>query len=120
MGRLGEAEPAAFVARERRTGFPLLLEIGIDRAHDVGRINLAAADADEDVVDRGARQPRQRALELGVAELAPRPLERAFDDLPPEAAILRLRRFARRAADRGAGAAGHDETVPGGRRRAAL
>ena len=120
MGCLGEAEPAAFVARQRRAGLSILLEIGVDRADDVGGIDLAAADADEDVVDRRARQPRQRALEFCVAEFAPGSLERAFDDLPTEAAVLRFRRLARRAANRGAGASRDDETVPGGRRRAAL
>ena len=40
----------------------LLLVVGIHGARDVGRPHLAAADRGEHVVDRGARQARQRAV----------------------------------------------------------
>ena len=120
LAALARPNQPALARRQRRPGFALLLEIGIDRAHHVGRIEFAAPDADEHVVDRAARQARQRALQLGVGELAPRAREGALDDLAPEAAVLRLGRLAGGAADRGAGPPGHDEAVPGRRRRAAV
>ena len=68
-----------------------------------------------------ARASRGSALfSFASVNFLPGALERALDDLAPEAAELRLRRLARRAADRGARAPGHDDAVPRGGRRAAL
>ena len=109
-------QPLSFM-RHGRTRLALLLEVRKHGAHDVGGENLAAADANEDIVDRGARETRQRRLEFRFGEFLARALERALDDLAPEAAELRLRRLARRAADGGAGPARHHDAVPGRRRR---
>src|SRR5262249_60698775 len=65
--RLLESEPAALRLRLLRDGGgALLLVVGIHGAHDVGGAHLAATDRRHHLLDRGARQPRQRALELFV------------------------------------------------------
>ena len=95
----------------------LFLVVGIHRAGDVGGLHLAAADRGHHVVDRGARQPRQRALQLvvGVFDLGAR--EQPLDDAAAEAGILIAHRGARGAADRGPRLAGDRERFPGRRRR---
>ena len=92
----------------------------MDGAHDVGRVDLAASDANEDVVDRCSGEARQRCLEPRFGEFLAGALEGALDDLSPEAAELRFRRLARGAADCRARPARHDDAVPGGERRAPL
>ena len=52
LAALAKPNQPAFAGRQRRPGFALLLEVGVDRAHHVGRIEFAAPDADEHVVDR--------------------------------------------------------------------
>ena len=47
--------------------FALLAEVGIDRLHHVARIDLAASDRRQRVVDGRTREPRQRRLQLVVA-----------------------------------------------------
>ena len=84
-----------------RARLALFLEVRKHGAHDIGGENLAAAHSDEHIVDRGARQARQRRFELRFRKFLARALERALDDLPPEAAELRFRRLAGRAANGG-------------------
>ena len=118
LHRLGafEAEPAAFRLRRNRRD-ALVLVVGIHGAHDVGRPHLAAADRRHHVVDRCARQPRQRAFELLVGIFDLGALAQALDDAAAERRILAAHRVAGGAADGGARLAGHDDRFPGRRRR---
>ena len=93
------------------------LVIGIHRARDVGGLHLAASDRRHHVVDRGARQPRQRALQLvvGIFDLGAR--EQPLHDAAAEAGILIAHRGAGRAPDRRPRLAGDRERFPRRRRR---
>ena len=68
-----EAEPAALglAASTAMRGRALFLVVGIHRARDVGGLQFAAADRRHHLLDRGARQPRQRAVQLfvGIGDL---------------------------------------------------
>ena len=67
-----EAEPAAVeLGLLLDGGGALLLVVGIHRARDVGGAHLAAPHGREHLVERRARQPRQRALQLlvGIGDL---------------------------------------------------
>ena len=103
--------------RRRSAADALFLVVGIHRARDVGGPHLAAADRRHHVVDRGARQPRQRALQLvvGVFDLGAR--EQPLDDAPAEAGILIAHGGARGAPDRRPRLAGDRERFPRRRRR---
>src|SRR5439155_5644194 len=75
------------------------------------------ADGRHAVVDGGAGEPRQRTLQLLVAEFLLGAREQPLDDAPPEPGILLADRGPRRAADRRPGLAGDDDRLPGGGRR---
>ncbi len=111
-----QAEPAALRLRRNRRD-ALVLVVGIHGARDVGGLHLAAADRRHHVVDRGARQPRQRALQLLVGIFDLGALAQPLDDAPAEPGILVAHRVARGAADGVARLAGDDDRFPGRRRR---
>src|SRR5271170_6450421 len=107
--RLVEAEPTAVALSRRGTGGALVLEIGMDRSHDVAGIHLAPPDRDEDLVKRGSGESRQRRLQFRFGEIASRPLECALDDLASEPGVLSAHGVARRAPNGGARLSGHDQ-----------
>src|SRR5262249_52440028 len=87
--RFLEPKPAALGLRLLRDGgSALLLVVGIHGAYHVGSAHLAAADRRHHLLDRGARQPRQRALELFVGIDDFGALAEPFDDAAAEAGIL--------------------------------
>ena len=65
-GRTSRSRSAAPPAR-----LALLLEVGMDRAHDVARIDLAAPDPDQDVVDRARASRGSAALSLASENFCP-------------------------------------------------
>jgi hypothetical protein len=79
-----------------------LLVVGIHRARDVGGAHLAAADRRHHLLDRGAREPRQRALQLLVGVVLLGALEQPLDDAPPSSTycVRTAARVARRIAAR--------------------
>jgi hypothetical protein len=95
---------------------PLFLVVGIHRARDVGGLHLAAPDRRHHVLDRGARQPRQRALQLVVGIFDLGAGKQALDDAAAEAGILIAHGGAGGAADRRARLAGDasDSQAAGG------
>src|SRR5262249_9768667 len=119
--RLGffQPEPAALRLRLLRDGGgALLLVVGVHGAYDVGSAHLAATDRRHHLLDRGPRQPRQRALQLLVGTDACRALAEPLHEAATEAGILVAHGGAGGPADSGARLAGGDQRFPGCRRRA--
>src|SRR5215469_16453657 len=98
-----QPEPAALGPRLlRHRGDALFLVIWVHGARDVGGAHLATTDRRHHVLDRGARKPRQRALQFFVRVDDLGALAQALDDAPPEPGILVAYRGAGRAPDGGA------------------
>src|SRR5205823_217498 len=111
----GEPEPA-FAALGLDVLFALAPPIGIERAHHILGLDLAASDRRQHILDARAREPRQR---LGKALIRPRfrgARESALHHLAPKAEILLAHGDARGAADRRARLAGDDDRFPSGGR----
>src|SRR5262249_50609076 len=102
----------------RDGGGALLLVVGVHGAYDVGGTHLAAADRRHHLLDRGPRQPPQRALELLVGIDDFRTLAEPFDNAPAEAGILIAHGGGGGAAEGRARLAGGNQRSPSRRRRA--
>ncbi len=73
-------------------------KIRINRLHHIAGKDLAAPDGGENIVDAGARQPRQSGFQLVFGEGLAGALEGPHHDLPPEPRILGAHGIARGAA----------------------
>src|SRR5436190_673103 len=82
-------------------------------AGDVGSLEFTTPDGSHHVLDRGAREPGKRALQLVVGVFDLGAGKQAIDDAAAEAGILIAYGCAGRAADRGAGLAGNRKRFPG-------
>ncbi len=99
------------------TDHPLFLVVRIHRARDVGRLQFATPDRSHHILDRGARQPGQRPLQLVVGIFDLGAGKQAIDDAAAKPGILIAHGGTRGAANGRPRLAGDGERLPGRWRR---